>query len=57
MREGLGLAWLAVFMWLVPLVFLSFGFWPFFLVPAIAISVWACMTYRLRCPGCGAPIL
>jgi len=53
-REGRGLVWLAALMWLVPLAFLSFGFWPFFLFPAIAISAWAYMAYQSRCPGCGA---
>jgi DNA-directed RNA polymerase subunit RPC12/RpoP len=53
LREGLGLVWLAVVMWLVPIVFLSFGFWPFFLIPALAVSIWAYLGYRLRCPDCG----
>lgn len=55
-REGVGLVWLAVFIWLVPLAFLSFGFWPFFLLPAVAVSAWAFTAYRLRCPACGAPL-
>jgi len=55
-REGLGLVWLAAFMWLVPVAFLSFGFWPFFLLPAIAVSVWAYLAYQTRCPTCGASL-
>jgi hypothetical protein len=48
-------AWLAVaalLVWLIPLGFLSFGYWPFFLLPAIATTAWAVTAVRLRCPAC-----
>jgi hypothetical protein len=41
--------------WLLPLGFLSQGFWPFFLLPSIAITVWAVSAVRRVCPGCGKP--
>jgi hypothetical protein len=28
------------------------GFWPFFLLPAVAITAWTLMGVRLRCPSC-----
>ncbi len=48
-------AWLmlaAVAAWIIPVVFYSFGFWPFFLLPAIAITAWAITAVRPRCPAC-----
>ncbi|HYQ71572.1 MAG TPA: hypothetical protein VET88_06555 [Gammaproteobacteria bacterium] len=51
-------AWLAVvavLVWLLPLGFLSHGFWPFFLLPSLAISAWAVTTVRRVCPACGRP--
>ena len=47
------LLWLAVLVWLVPLGFLTQGFWPFFLLPAVAVSAWASMAVRRTCPNCG----
>jgi hypothetical protein len=47
------LLWLAILVWLVPLGFLSQGFWPFFLLPAVAISAWAFTAVRRTCPSCG----
>ena len=47
------LAWLALLVWLLPLGFLSLGFWPFFLLPSIAITAWALTAVRRVCPGCG----
>lgn len=47
------LAVLAVLVWLLPLGFLSMGFWPFFLLPSIAITAWAFTAVRRVCPGCG----
>jgi len=41
--------------WVIPLSFLSFGYWPFFLLPAVAITAWAVMAVRLRCPSCRQP--
>jgi hypothetical protein len=49
------LAWLALLVWLLPLGFLSLGFWPFFLLPSIAITAWAVTTVRRVCPRCGQP--
>lgn len=49
------LAWLALLVWLLPLAFLSLGYWPFFLLPAIAISAWALGAVRRHCPRCGRP--
>jgi hypothetical protein len=49
-------AWLlrlALLIWLVPLGFLSMGFWPFLLLPSIAVSAWAAMVVRPACPQCG----
>ena len=47
------LAWLALLVWLLPLGFLSLGFWPFFLLPSIAITAWALTAVCRVCPGCG----
>ena len=55
-REGLGLIVLAAFLWLLPAAFLVFGFWPFFLVPAIVLTAWAYLSYRESCPACRAPL-
>jgi hypothetical protein len=41
--------------WLLPLGFLSMGFWPFFLLLSLAITVWAVTAVRRVCPGCGKP--
>ena len=49
------LALLAVLVWLLPLGFLSMGFWPFFLLPSVAITAWAATTVRRVCPRCGQP--
>jgi hypothetical protein len=49
------LAWLALLVWLLPLGFLSMGFWPFFLLLSLAITVWAVTAVRRVCPGCGKP--
>jgi hypothetical protein len=49
------LALLALLVWLLPLGFLSQGFWPFFLLPSIAITTWAITSVRRVCPGCGRP--
>ena len=46
---------LALLVWLLPLGFLSLGYWPFFLLPSIAVSVWALATVRRVCPACGSP--
>lgn len=47
------LLWLAILVWLVPLGFLAQGYWPFFLLPAVAISAWAFTAVRRTCPNCG----
>ena len=47
------LLWLAILVWLVPLGFLSQGYWPFFLLPAVAIGAWALTSVRRTCPKCG----
>lgn len=47
------LLWLAVLVWLVPLAFLAHGYWPFFLLPAVAISAWAVTAVHRSCPHCG----
>jgi len=49
------LALLAVLVWLLPLGFLSMGFWPFFLLPSVAITAWAVSAVRRVCPRCGQP--
>jgi hypothetical protein len=49
------IAVLAVLVWLLPLGFLSQGFWPFFLLPSIAITAWAVSAVHRVCPGCGKP--
>lgn len=54
-RPELEQGWLiavALIAWIIPLSFLSMGFWPFFLLPAVAITAWALMGVRLRCPSC-----
>jgi hypothetical protein len=51
--EPAWLLWLALLIWLVPLGFLSRGFWPFLLLPSIAVSAWAFMAVRRVCPQCG----
>ncbi len=52
-RDG-WLAWVAGAAWLVPLAFLSMGYWPFFLLPAIALTAWAFVSVKRVCPRCGA---
>jgi hypothetical protein len=54
-RRPAWLLWLAVLVWLVPLGFLAQGYWPFFLLPAVAISAWATVAVRRTCPNCGRP--
>jgi hypothetical protein len=57
-RPRLRPAWLAVLallVWLLPLGFLSMGFWPFFLLPSIAITAWAVGAVRRVCPDCCTP--
>ena len=39
---------------MVPLGFLSLGYWPFFLLPAVALTAWAWIAARSLCPACGA---
>ncbi len=51
--ESAWLAGLALLVWLVPLGFLSKGFWPFFILPSIVITIWAMQVVRRVCPGCG----
>jgi hypothetical protein len=51
----LWLALLALLIWLLPLAFLSMGFWPLFLLPSIAITAWAVTAVRRVCPACGRP--
>jgi len=51
----LWLVLLALLVWLLPLGFLSMGFWPFFLLPSVAITVWAVTAVRRVCPDCGRP--
>ena len=53
-REGGCLVWVAALAWLVPLGFLSLGYWPFFLLPAVALTAWAWIAARSLCPACGA---
>ncbi len=53
-RESLWLAWVAAAAWLVPLAFLTLGYWPFFLLPAIAVTAWAFIAVRPVCPACKA---
>ena len=48
--------WLAVVaavVWLIPLAFLSQGFYPFMVVPAIALTIWAAIAIKRVCPSCG----
>ena len=49
------LAVVAAVVWLVPLAFLSQGFYPFLIVPAIALTVWALVAVRRVCPSCRRP--
>jgi len=44
-------AWLAVLVWLLPLGFLSLGFWPFFLLPSVVITAWVVTAVQRTCPG------
>lgn len=53
--EPLWLLLVTVGIWIVPLAFLAFGYWPFLLLPAIAVTVWAVFAIHLQCPACGAP--
>ena len=49
------LAVLAALLWLVPRAFLSQGFYPFLILPTIALTVWAALAIRPICPACGRP--
>jgi hypothetical protein len=51
----LWLVLLALLVWALPLGFLSMGFWPFFLLPSVAITVWAFTAVHRVCPDCGRP--
>lgn len=53
--EGVWVAWVAAVVWLVPLGFLSQGYWPFLVLPSIALTVWAVVSVRRICPVCRAP--
>jgi len=33
---------------------LSLGFWPFFLLPAVALAAWVWLALRPLCPACKA---
>ena len=46
-----------VLIWLVPITFLSHGYWPFFLVPAIAVTVWSLIAVKRECTRCGRRLL
>jgi len=50
--ENSWLAWVAGLVWLLPIGFLSMGYWPFFLLPSIAITVWAWFAVQFTCPVC-----
>lgn len=49
------LAVVAGLLWVAPLAFLSQGFYPFLILPAIALTVWAVIAIRPVCPACGRP--
>jgi len=50
--ENSWLAWVAGLVWLLPIGFLSMGYWPFFLLPSIAITAWAWFAVQFTCPVC-----
>jgi hypothetical protein len=41
-------------LWLVPLGFLSQGYWPFGILPLTLLTVWAALSVQKTCPICGA---
>ncbi|HSH30310.1 MAG TPA: hypothetical protein VK971_10415 [Thiohalobacter sp.] len=43
--------------WLVPIAFLSHGYWPFFLLPAIALTIWSLIAVKRECGRCGRRLL
>lgn len=43
--------------WLIPVAFLSHGYWPFFLLPAIAITIWSLIAVKRECARCGRRVL
>lgn len=43
--------------WLIPIVFLSHGYWPFFLMPAVAMTVWSLIAVKRECNKCGRRLL
>ncbi|MGD8644394.1 MAG: hypothetical protein PVI15_08905 [Chromatiales bacterium] len=45
--------WLAAAFWIIPIGFLSQGYWPFLSIPALLISYWAWVTTYRVCPRCG----
>ena len=49
------IAVVAALVWLAPVAFLSQGWYPFLILPAIALTAWAVMAIRPVCPACGKP--
>lgn len=43
--------------WFIPIAFLSHGYWPFFLLPAIALTVWSLIVVKRECGRCRRRLL
>lgn len=55
--KNLWLIPVTLLVWLIPVAFLSHGYWPFFLLPAIAITIWSLIAVRRECVRCGRRFL
>jgi len=53
-RQHTWLSGLAVVVWIIPLGFLAQGYWPFLIMPAILVTIWAMLSRVWVCPQCGA---
>ncbi|WP_158675410.1 hypothetical protein [Thiohalobacter thiocyanaticus] len=57
MLKNLWMIPVTLLVWLVPVAFLSHGYWPFFLLPAIAITIWSLIAVKRECARCGRRLL
>ncbi len=43
-------------LWVVPLIFLIQGYWPFGILPVTLVTAWALLSVEKTCSRCGAPL-
>lgn len=52
-RRHTWLSAVAAVLWVAPVSFLMLGYWPFLIVPAMVMTVWAWLARKSTCPRCG----